>query len=253
MKKLIVTLLVVCMVASLGMAAFAVDPTAATGATAATEPTNPTAPTTPTTPTTPTAPTGTTEPTGATEPTFVFPFKDVEEDHWGYPAVYWAAENGVTNGISATEFGPELGCTRAQVVTLIWRQEGCPKAKITETPFTDLNKEEYYYDAVLWAYEAKVTKGTSDTTFSPDQVVSRGQFVTLLARNENKDEVVTSTPFTDVDVNMYYAGPIKWAAENGITNGRTATTFEPEANCKRVEVVMFLYRFYEAPLAPAAE
>ena len=129
MKKLIVTLLVVCMVASLGMAAFAVDPTAAAGATAATEPTNPTAPTTPTTPTTPTAPTGATEPTGAAEPTFVFPFKDVEEDHWGYPAVYWAAENGVTNGISATEFGPELGCTRAQVVTLIWRQEGCPKAK----------------------------------------------------------------------------------------------------------------------------
>ena len=105
----------------------------------------------------------------------------------------------------------------------------------------------------MWAYEAKVTKGTSETTFSPDVIVTRGQFVTLLARNENKDEVVTETPFTDVDVNMYYAGPIKWAAENGITNGRTATTFEPDANCKRAEVVAFLYRYYEAPLPSAAE
>ena len=93
-----------------------------------------------------------------------------------------------------------------------------------------------------------MTNGTSETTFSPDVIVTRAQFVTLLARNADKDDVVTSTPFTDVDVNAYYAGAVKWAAENGITNGRTATTFAPNDDCTRAEIVAFMYRFYKAPL-----
>ena len=176
---------------------------------------------------------------------------DVKDKHdaYYYAPVAWAYSEDVTKGIDDTHFVPGGECTRAQVVTFLWRAEGCPKPTITSTPFTDVKTGAYYYDAVLWAYENKITLGTSETAFSPDATVTRGQFVTFLARSaEGKDMGTAKTIFTDVAESAYYSGAVNWAVENGITNGRTATTFEPSGNCKRGEVVTFLYRCYVEPL-----
>lgn len=255
MKKLITMLLVVCLMASLGIAAFAVDPTTATTPTEATTPTQATTPTEATTPTQATTPTEATTPSTPETP---FPFEDVGEKYWGRPAIAWAFEKGITDGVTETLFAPEAECTRAQVVTFLWRAEGkkAPTIALKDCPFKDLKEGEYYVDAVLWAFENKITDGTDVDKFSPDDTVTRAQFVTLLARNAKMDKVVTETPFKDVDVKAYYAGAVKWAAENGITDGRDEGIFAPNEPCKRAEVVTFLYRFYEAPLkadAPASE
>ena len=115
--------------------------------------------------------------------------------------------------------------------------------------FTDVAEDAYYADAVAWAAEKKITEGRGDGIFDPDATVTRGQFVTFLARSaEGKDMGTAKTIFTDVAESAYYSGAVNWAVENGITNGRTATTFEPSGNCKRGEVVTFLYRCYVEPL-----
>ncbi len=230
------------------------------------QPTTPTAqPTTPTEqPTTPTKPTEQpTTPTTPTEPTkpafdpdkVDLPFEDVKDqkDAYYYAPVAWAYDSEITNGVDDTHFAPNGECTRAQVVTFLWRAMDCPTPKITSTPFKDLKTDAYYYEAVLWAYENNITRGTSDTAFSPDATVTRGQFVTFLARAvEGKDLGTAKTTFTDVAESDYFSGAVNWAVENGITNGRTETTFAPNGNCKRGEVVTFLYRCFVEPL-PAAD
>ena len=179
------------------------------------------------------------------------PFEDVKDqkDAFYYAPVAWAFSEEITNGVDDTHFDPEGKCTRAQVVTFLWRAMDCPTPTITSTPFTDLKEDAYYYKAVLWACENNITNGTSETTFSPDANVTRGQFVTFLARAvEGKDPGNAKTDFTDVAESAYYSGAVNWAVENGITNGRTPTTFAPDGNCKRGEVVTFLYRCFVEPL-----
>ena len=171
------------------------------------------------------------------------PFADLANGSYYYDAVLWAVENGVTAGTSANAFSPDNGCTRAQVVTFLWRAAGQPEPSSNYNPFTDVDADAYYYKAVLWAVEHNVTSGTSATTFSPDGTCTRAQIVTFLWRYEGQPEPKTaSNPFSDVAGDAYFAKAVLWAAENGVTSGTSATTFSPEATCTRAQVVTFLYR-----------
>ena len=169
-------------------------------------------------------------------------FVDVPASAYYADAVKWAVEKGITTGTSATTFSPEASCTRAQMVTFLWRAAGSPAPKATTTAFTDLDKSAYYYDAVLWAVEQGITTGTSATTFSPNATVTRGQTVTFLYRFAGQPAVSGSSSFTDVNSSDYYAAAVQWAKEQGITSGTTATTFSPSNDCTRGQIVTFLYR-----------
>ena len=169
------------------------------------------------------------------------PFTDVARNAYYYDSVKWAVDNNITNGSSATAFSPETACTRAQMVTFLWRAAGSPKAS-TSNPFTDLDTSAYYYEAVLWAVEKGVTTGTTETTFSPDAVVSRAQVVTFLNRYDGSTASEGSNPFTDVSSDAYYAGAVNWAVANNVTTGTTATTFSPDEDCTRAQIVTFMYR-----------
>ena len=169
-------------------------------------------------------------------------FVDVPASAYYADAVKWAVEKGITTGTSATTFSPEASCTRAQMVTFLWRAAGSPAPKATTTAFTDLDKSAYYYDAVLWAVEKGITTGTSATTFSPNATVTRGQTVTFLYRFAGQPAVSGSSSFTDVNSSDYYAAAVQWAKEQGITSGTTDTTFSPTSDCTRGQIVTFLYR-----------
>ena len=169
-------------------------------------------------------------------------FVDVPASAYYADAVKWAVEKGITTGTSATTFSPEASCTRAQMVTFLWRAAGSPAPKATTTAFTDLDKSAYYYDAVLWAVEKGITTGTSATTFSPNATVTRGQTVTFLYRFAGQPAVSGSSSFTDVNSSDYYAAAVQWAKEQGITSGTSDTTFSPTSDCTRGQIVTFLYR-----------
>ena len=170
------------------------------------------------------------------------PFVDVADDAYYFDAVLWAAEEGITGGTSATTFSPNVTCTRAQAVTFLWRAAGSPAPKSSEMPFEDVAAGSYYYDAVLWAVENGITDGTSATTFSPDATCTRGQIVTFLWRSQKSPASDSVNPFTDVAADAYYNSAVLWAVTNGITDGTSATTFSPAANCTRAQIVTFLYR-----------
>lgn len=170
------------------------------------------------------------------------PFVDVKEGAYYYDAVLWAVEQKITSGTSATTFSPDASCTRAQMVTFLWRAAGSPKVENGKNPFTDVQADAYYYDAVLWAVEKSVTSGTSATTFSPDATVTRGQTVTFLYRNAGSPEVSGTMPFTDVEADAYYAKAVQWAVQQKITTGTSETTFSPMSDCTRGQIVTFLYR-----------
>lgn len=170
------------------------------------------------------------------------PFVDVKEGVYYYDAVLWAVEQKITSGTSATTFSPDASCTRAQMVTFLWRAAGSPKVENGKNPFTDVKADAYYYDAVLWAVEKGVTSGTSATTFSPDATVTRGQTVTFLYRNAGSPEVSGTMPFTDVEADAYYAKAVQWAVQQKITTGTSETTFSPMSDCTRGQIVTFLYR-----------
>ena len=171
------------------------------------------------------------------------PFTDVYESDYYYDAVLWAVANGVTNGTSATTFGPNVTVTRAQMVTFLWRAHGSPK--ITgANPFTDVSTSDYYYDAVLWAVANGVTNGTSATTFSPDMDVTRAQAVTFQWRAAGSD-TVSGSSFGDVAADAYYVNAVTWAVANGITNGTGGNTFSPDVVVSRAQAVTFLYREQE--------
>lgn len=170
------------------------------------------------------------------------PFVDVKEGAYYYDAVLWAVEQKITSGTSATTFSPDTSCTRAQMVTFLWRAAGSPKVENGKNPFTDVKADAYYYDAVLWAVEKGVTSGTSATTFSPDATVTRGQTVTFLYRNAGSPEVSGTMPFTDVEADAYYAKAVQWAVQQKITTGTSETTFSPMSDCTRGQIVTFLYR-----------
>ena len=169
-------------------------------------------------------------------------FKDVPANAYYYEAVKWAQEKGITGGIGNGLFGPNDPCTRAQIVTFLWRAAGSPEPETRAMPFTDIPVGSYYYDAVLWAVENGITKGTSDTTFSPDATCSRAQIVTFLWRSEKSPAAGTANPFADVKSTAYYADAVLWAVKENITKGTTNTTFSPNADCTRAQIVTFLWR-----------
>ena len=173
------------------------------------------------------------------------PFQDVPSDAYYFEAVNWAVANNVTNGTSETTFSPNVGCTRAQVVTFLWRAAGQPEPTEGTNPFTDVKEGAYYYKAVLWAVEKGITNGTSETTFDPDETCTRGQIVTFLWRREGKPAPTgANNPFADVKPSAYFGSAVLWAVEKGITNGTSETTFEPNEDCTRAQVVTFLFRAY---------
>ena len=169
-------------------------------------------------------------------------FVDVATGSYYEDAVDWAVENGITQGTDDTHFAPDGICTRAQAVTFLWRTAGSPASKTSTMPFTDVPVGSYYYDAVLWAVENGITKGTSDTTFSPNMTCSRAQIVTFLWRSEKSPAAGTANPFADVKSTAYYADAVLWAVKENITKGTTSTTFSPNADCTRAQIVTFLWR-----------
>ena len=171
------------------------------------------------------------------------PFTDVGSGMYYTVPVLWAVENRVTAGTSATTFGPNDGCTRAQVVTFLWRAAGQPEPTGSRNPFTDVSSSAYYYKAVLWAVENGITAGTSATTFSPDGTCTRAQIVTFLWRYEGMPAPASAgNSFVDVPTGAYYEKAVLWAAESNVTAGTSATTFSPDSTCTRAQVVTFLYR-----------
>ena len=170
-------------------------------------------------------------------------FADVPANAYFADAVKWAVDKGVTNGLSDTMFGPYESCTRAQIVTFLWRAAGSPEPK-TMSSFTDVPASTYYAKAVAWAIENGITNGMTETTFAPDATCTRGQIVTFLYR-ALKGTASGSTNFTDVKSDTFYADAINWAVANNVTNGTSNTTFSPNADCTRAEIVTFLYRAYQ--------
>ena len=161
-----------------------------------------------------------------------------------FNAVYWAYNTTPpsVNGLDATHFGPEEGCTRGQVVTLLWRAAGCPEPE-KKASFTDLKPGAFYETAVAWAVEMGITNGATPTTFAPDAVCTRGQIVTFLWRFKGSENPKsTATQFTDLTEGAFYGKAVSWAVENNITKGMTDSTFAPDATCNRAQVVTFLYR-----------
>ena len=170
-------------------------------------------------------------------------FADVPANAYFADAVKWAVDKGITNGLSDTMFGPYESCTRAQIVTFLWRAAGSPEPK-TASSFTDVSASAYYAKAVAWAVENGITNGMTETTFAPDATCTRGQSVTFLYR-ALKGTASGSTNFTDVKSDAFYADAINWAVANNVTNGTSNTTFSPNADCTRAEIVTFLYRAYQ--------
>ncbi|MGN1003196.1 MAG: alpha-L-fucosidase [Oscillospiraceae bacterium] len=172
----------------------------------------------------------------------VNPFTDVKESDYYYDAVLWAVENGITEGTTDTTFSPNAACTRAQMVTFLWRAAGSPAPKSSDNPFADVKAGSYYYNAVLWAVENGITNGTSADTFSPDAVCTRAQTVTFLYRAAGTPDVDAANTFTDVNADAYYADAVDWAVKQEITNGTGNNAFSPNADCTRGQIVTFLYR-----------
>ena len=170
------------------------------------------------------------------------PFTDVPAGSYYEDAVIWAVDKGITTSTSATTFNPNGICTRAQAVTFLWRAAGSPAAKSGAMPFADVKAGSYYYDAVLWAVEQGITKGTSETMFSPDATCTRAQIVTFLWRSQKSPAAGTANPFADVKAGAYYADAVLWAVKEDVTKGTTNTTFSPDATCTRAQIVTFIYR-----------
>lgn len=172
------------------------------------------------------------------------PFTDVDEKAYYYEAVLWAVDREITNGYPDGTFQPEKGCTRAQIVTFLWRYAGEEKPTSTQMKFADVPEDAYYYDAVLWAVENGITTGTTDTKFAPDETCTRAQIVTFLWRYAKKPEPANSTnKFVDVPEDAYYHDAVLWAVEKDITKGTTDTKFAPASTCTRGQAVTFLFRY----------
>lgn len=169
-------------------------------------------------------------------------FTDVPEGAYFHDAVEWAVEEGITSGTTATTFSPYNACTRAQVVTFLWRAAGSPEPESSYNPFWDVPEGAYYHDAVLWAAEEGITTGVSANRFDPNATVTRGQTVTFLWRWDGEPEMESRSTFRDVSAGVYYADAVSWAVEMGITNGTSVATFSPNETCTRAQIVTFLYR-----------
>ena len=175
----------------------------------------------------------------AEEPSRVF--VDVKTGDYFYDAVQWAVGKGITNGTSAETFSPEAPCTRAQIVTFLWRAAGSPVVNYA-MDLSDVAGDAYYAEAVRWALSEGITTGTSDHTFSPDAVCTREQAVTFLWRAAGSPAVSGESAFEDVGADAYYARAVAWAAQNGVTNGISQALFGTGSDCTRAQIVTFLYR-----------
>ena len=168
-------------------------------------------------------------------------FYDVPNGAYFYEAVKWAVENGITTGVGNDLFAPEQPCTRAQIVTFLWRAAGSPEPKGAASGMSDVVFGSYYEKAVAWAIENGITTGTAEGTFSPDATCTRAQAVTFLARAQNA-KATGKTAFSDVPADSYFADAVAWAQANGVTTGTSETTFSPDNDCTRAQIVTFLYR-----------
>ena len=178
-----------------------------------------------------------------TEEVKISPFQDVSTDAYYYEAVKWAQKKGITGGIGDGLFGPNQPCTRAQIVTFLWRAAGSPEPEGTAAGMTDVAAGSYYEKAVAWAIENGITTGTADGKFSPNAPCTRAQSMTFLFR-ASKASADGAPAFSDVAADAYYAEAVKWATDNGITNGTTSSTFSPGSGCTRAQIVTFLWRLY---------
>lgn len=178
-----------------------------------------------------------------TEEVKISPFRDVPTDAYYYEAVKWAQKRGITGGIGNDLFGPYQPCTRAQIVTFLWRAAGSPEPEGTAAGMTDVAAGSYYEKAVAWAIENGITTGTADGLFAPNATCTRAQDMTFLFR-ASKASADGVPAFSDVAADAYYAEAVKWATDNGITNGTTSSTFSPAGGCTRAQIVTFLWRLY---------
>lgn len=169
-------------------------------------------------------------------------FCDIRDGAWYSDAVNWGIEYGIVMGLDCYHFGPDVTCTRAQAVTMLWRLYGAPEPEGVYTPFNDVHPAAYYAKAVQWALEKGITKGTGEKTFGPDEPCTRGQIVTMLWRAEDSPEVKACEPFADVADDSYCAEAVVWAVAEGITNGVSSDRFAPDEPCTRAQLVTFLYR-----------
>ena len=177
-----------------------------------------------------------------TEEVKTSPFRDVPTDAYYYEAVKWAQKKGITGGIGNDLFGPYQPCTRAQIVTFLWRAAGAPVVNYA-MDLTDVPSDAYYAEAVRWALSQGITTGTADGRFAPDATCTRAQGMTFLFR-ASKASADGAPAFSDVAADAYYAEAVKWATDNGITNGTTSSTFSPGSGCTRAQIVTFLWRLY---------
>lgn len=190
--------------------------------------------------TNPSAPTPTPDPDPTPAPSGRF--TDVPSNAYYAQAVEWAVDKGIVAGTSSSTFAPNQTCTRAQVMTMLWNVMNRPNLSSSRNPFTDVPSSSWYTVPVLWAYQKGITSGTSSTTFSPSSGCTRAQVMTFIWNQQGKPQTLNSISFTDVSSSAYYYQPVRWAVKNGITSGTTSTTFSPNKNCTRAEVVMFLYK-----------
>lgn len=171
------------------------------------------------------------------------PFTDVKADDYFAKPVFWAMDENITNGVSKNSFAPNAACTRGQIVTFLWRASGSPGKAVAEKPFDDIERGDYYYEAVLWALENGITTGLTETTFGPNETCTRAQVATFLWRVQGEPSPVgEDTSFTDISEKDYYFDAVRWAVENGITKGVADDRFDPNASCTRGQIVTFLYR-----------
>ena len=170
------------------------------------------------------------------------PFDDVSAGSFYFDPVAWAVENGIITGATSSTFNPDGVLLRAQAVTMLWRAAGEPMPETTVNPFTDVTEDDWYYNAVLWAVENKITTGISADKFAPFGLTTRAQAVTFLWRYLGQPEATGTNAFTDVETGAWYEAPINWAVAEGVTNGISNELFGTDLTCNRAQMVTFLYR-----------
>lgn len=166
------------------------------------------------------------------------------KSHWAHDAIDWAYTQGISSGTGNDSFSPGKPCTRAEIMTFLWRAAGSPEPESSENPFTDVKTSAFYYKAVLWAVENGITAGTSETTFSPGKICTRAEAICFLWHAQGEPEVEADNPFGDVKAASYYYDAVLWAVDSGVTTGTGADTFSPGSLCTRAQILTFLYRAY---------